>query len=656
MNVPGADQRKDSSAPPAPRGSSPSGPPSRFRPSRTWILFALALLAFNIYFGSRATQPTARVRVPYSPFFLQQVKAGHVQQITSKGTAIQGTFTQKEKYGRSKPTKLFQTEIPAFADNNALSQLLQQKGVVVNAQPLDTGAPWWQNLLLGFGPTILFIFLLFWLMRRAGNVQNVLGSFGRSRARRYQPTGDRVTFADVAGIEEAKAELTEVVDFLRHPDKYQKLGGRIPHGVLLSGPPGTGKTLLARAVAGEADVPFFSMAASEFVEAIVGVGASRVRDLFKEAKEAAPAIVFIDELDAIGRSRTSGVAGFSGGNDEREQTLNQILTEMDGFDSSTSVIVIGATNRPDVLDQALLRPGRFDRRVAVQPPDRGGREAILEVHTRKVPLGPDVDLRRIAATTPGMVGADLANLVNEAALLAARRNHDAVAEADFTDALERIVLGAERQVMMTDADRSRTAYHEAGHAIVGMLTEGADPVRKVSIIPRGLALGVTFAAPESDRFNYREPEVEARIKVALGGRAAEEVVYGETSTGAESDIQQLTEIARQMVGRWGMSSAIGPVAVIPRDGTGQFLPGVAEVSPATQKLVDDEVRRVVEESHRQVVALLEENRSKLDSLAGALLEHETLDEDDAYAAAGVERTATAGADAYSAAARSRTDR
>ena len=656
MNVPGADQRKDSGAPPAPRGSSPSGPPSRFRPSRTWILFALALLAFNIYFGSRATQPTARVRVPYSPFFLQQVKAGHVQQITSKGTAIQGTFTQKEKYGRSKPTKLFQTEIPAFADNNALSQLLQQKGVVVNAQPLDTGAPWWQNLLLGFGPTILFIFLLFWLMRRAGNVQNVLGSFGRSRARRYQPTGDRVTFADVAGIEEAKAELTEVVDFLRHPDKYQKLGGRIPHGVLLAGPPGTGKTLLARAVAGEADVPFFSMAASEFVEAIVGVGASRVRDLFKEAKEAAPAIVFIDELDAIGRSRTSGVAGFSGGNDEREQTLNQILTEMDGFDSSTSVIVIGATNRPDVLDQALLRPGRFDRRVAVQPPDRGGREAILEVHTRKVPLGPDVDLRRIAATTPGMVGADLANLVNEAALLAARRNHDAVAEADFTDALERIVLGAERQVMMTDADRSRTAYHEAGHAIVGMLTEGADPVRKVSIIPRGLALGVTFAAPESDRFNYREPEVEARIKVALGGRAAEEVVYGETSTGAESDIQQLTEIARQMVGRWGMSSAIGPVAVIPRDGTGQFLPGVAEVSPATQKLVDDEVRRVVEESHRQVVALLEENRSKLDSLAGALLEHETLDEDDAYAAAGVERTATAGADAYSAAARSRTDR
>ena len=408
--------------------------------------------------------------------------------------------------------------------------------------------------------------------------------------------------------------------------------------MLLSGPPGTGKTLLARAVAGEADVPFFSQAASEFVEAIVGVGASRVRDLFAQAKEAAPAIVFIDELDAIGRSRTSGAAGFSGGNDEREQTLNQILTEMDGFDSSTSVIVIGATNRPDVLDQALLRPGRFDRRVAVQPPDRAGREAILKVHTRGLPLAPDVDLGRIAATTPGMVGADLANLANEAALLAARRNHEQVDESDFTDALERIVLGAERQVLMSAEDRRLTAYHEGGHAIVGMLTPGADPVRKVSIIPRGMALGVTFSAPESDRFNYREPEVLAKIKVALGGRAAEEVVFGETSTGAESDIQQLTEIARQMVGRWGMSPAIGPVAVVPRDGAGPF--AAPETSADTQRLVDEEVRRIVEESHEQVLTLLRENRAKLDSLAEALLEHETLDEDDAYAAAGVTRDAS----------------
>jgi cell division protease FtsH len=650
------DQRQGANAPPSPRGSSPpppKPPQPGFRFSRRWIIFAIGLLLLNFYLGSRATQPTSRVRVPYSPFFLNQVSAGHVKEITSKGTAIQGTFTQKLQYATNKPTTRFRTEIPAFANNDALSELLQKKRVVVNAQPLDTGAPWWQNLLLGFGPTVLFIFLLFWLMRRAGNVQNVLGSFGRSSARRYQPSGDRVTFEDVAGIDEAKAELTEVVDFLRHPEKYRKLGGRIPHGVLLSGPPGTGKTLLARAVAGEADVPFFALAASEFVEAIVGVGASRVRDLFMQAKEAAPAIVFIDELDAIGRSRTSGVAGFSGGNDEREQTLNQILTEMDGFDSSTNVIVIGATNRPDVLDQALLRPGRFDRRVAVQPPDRAGREAILKVHTRGVPLGPDVDLGRIASTTPGMVGADLANLVNEAALLAARRSHDVVDESDFTDSLERIVLGAERQVMMSLEDRRRTAYHEGGHAIVGMLTEGADPVRKISIIPRGLALGVTFAAPESDRFNYRQPEVKARINVALGGRVAEEIVYGETSTGAESDIQQLTEIARQMVGRWGMSSAIGPIAVIPRDGQGPLLPGAAEVSPDTQKLVDTEVRRIVEESHQEVTALLEQNRSKLDALAAALLEHETLDEEDAYAAAGVPRKAPASADSYSAAARSR---
>jgi cell division protease FtsH len=620
-----------------------------------WIFLALVLLAINVYAGTRAMQPASRLRVPYSPFFLDQVNAGHVKDITSKGTAVQGTFTQPQSYAGSKSTTLFQTEIPTFADNTTLSALLQRKGVVVNAQPLDTGGSWWQNLLLGFGPTILFVALLFLLIRRAGNMQNILGSFGRSRARRYQPSGDRVTFADVAGIDEAKAELSEVVDFLRHPDKYRKLGGRIPHGVLLSGAPGTGKTLLARAVAGEANAPFFSMAASEFVEAIVGVGASRVRDLFAQAKEAAPAIVFIDELDAIGRSRTSGVAGFSGGNDEREQTLNQILTEMDGFDPSVSVIVIAATNRPDVLDQALLRPGRFDRRIAVQPPDRAGREAILKVHARDVPLGPDVNLGRIAATTPGMVGADLANLVNEAALLAARRGHDEVNESDFADALERIVLGAERQVMMSPQERRRTAYHEAGHAIVGMLTDGADPVRKVSIIPRGLALGVTFAAPETDRFTYREPEIQAKINVALGGRAAEEVVLGETSTGAESDIQQLTEIARQMVGRWGMSSAIGPVAVLPRDGAGPLLPGVAEVSPDTQRLVDDEVRRIIEESHQQVVDLLRHNRGKLDALAAALLEHETLDEKDAYAAAGVPRTETATADSYTTAARSRTD-
>jgi cell division protease FtsH len=639
---------------PAPRGSSPTKPdPPRFRVSPRWIVFFLVLLGINLFVSGRAMEPESRVRVPYSPFFLQQVRGGNVREITSKGTDIQGTFEKQVTFEKSKPTTRFRTEIPAFANTDELSQLLQENDVTVNAKPLDEGAPWWQTLLFGFGPTILFVLLLFWVFRRAGNVQNALGSFGRSRARRYEATGDKVTFDDVAGIEEAEEELAEVVDFLRNPDKYRRLGGRIPHGVLLSGPPGTGKTLLARAVAGEADVPFFSLAASEFVEAIVGVGAARVRDLFKEAKEAAPAIVFIDELDAVGRSRTSGVAGFSGGNDEREQTLNQILTEMDGFDSETSVIVLGATNRPDVLDPALLRPGRFDRRISVQPPDRNGREAILRVHTRGMPLAPDVDLARIAATTPGMVGADLANLANEAALTAARRGHDVVEEADFTDALERIILGAERQVLMSAEDRRRTAYHEGGHAIVGMLTPGADPVRKVSIIPRGLALGVTFSAPDADRFNYLKPEILAKIKVALGGRVAEEVVFGEVSTGAESDIEQLTGLARQMIGRWGMSDAIGPVAALPREGYGPLLPGAADVSPETQRLIDEEVRRIVAEAHGEVVTLLTENRSRLDALAAALLQHETLDEDDAYAAAGVTRPQTAPVGELATSARSR---
>ncbi len=649
------DDRAVETPPPRARGSSPTPPQNpRFRLSPSWIVFVLAALALNLLIASWAMGPESRVRVPYSPFFLQQVQERNVEEITSKGTDIQGAFRREVTFEDSEPTTGFRTEIPAFANTDELSQLLQENDVTVNADPLDTGGPWWQTLLVGFGPTILFVFLLFWLFRRAGNAQNALGAFGRSRARRYEASGDKVTFADVAGIEEAKDELSEVVDFLRKPDKYRKLGARIPHGVLLSGPPGTGKTLLARAVAGEADVPFFSLSASEFVEAIVGVGAARVRDLFKEAEESAPAIVFIDELDAIGRSRTSGVAGFSGGNDEREQTLNQILTEMDGFDPATNVIVLAATNRPDVLDQALLRPGRFDRRVAVQPPDRDGREAILRVHTRGIPLGPDVDLARIAATTPGMVGADLANLANEAALTAARREHDVVEEADFTDALERIVLGAERQVMMSYEDRRRTAYHEGGHAIVGMLTPGADPVRKISIIPRGMALGVTFSAPDADRFSYLEPEILAKIKGALGGRAAEEIVLGEISTGAESDLEQLTALARQMVGRWGMSDALGPISVLPRDGSGPFLPGASEVAPETRKLVDDEVRRIVAGAHDEVVTLLTENRARLDALASALLEKETLDEDDAYAAAGVTRPQTTPAGELAAAARSRT--
>src|ERR671931_2157371 len=632
-----ANQRQDGGAPPTPRGSTPSPQqqPPRFRPGRTWILFALTLLAVNVYLGSRATQPPARVRVPYSPFFLNEVTSGHVKEITSKGTAIQGTFTQKIRYAKSKPTTRFKTEVPAFANNDELSALLRKEGVVVNAQPLDSGVPWWENLLLGFGPTILFVFLLFWLMRRAGNVQNVLGNFGRSRAQRYQPGGDKVTFADVAGIDEAKEELSEVVDFLRHPDKYRKLGGRIPHGVLLAGPPGTGKTLLARAVAGEADVPFYSIAASEFVEAIVGVGASRVRDLFKQAKEAAPAIVFIDELDAIGRSRSGNVGGISGGHDEREQTPQQILTEMDGFEAGPNVIVLRATNRPEILDPALLRPGRFDRRIAVNPPDRNGRVEILQIHTRGVPLADDVDLGRLAASIPGSTGADIALLVNEAALFAARRDHPKVEQRDFTDAIEKIILGAERQVVMTDADRERTAYHESGHALVGMLTPGADPVRKISIIPRGQALGVTLSTPDADRYNYEKDELVGRIRVALGGRSAERVVYGDITTGAESDIQQLTQIARGMVGRWGMSDTIGPVAVTQSNGQGPLLPGVHDTSEATQQLVDAEVRRIIEDAEHDTMLLLERERDRLERLARALLEKETLDQAEAYDIAGV---------------------
>jgi cell division protease FtsH len=592
-----------------------------------YLIATVAALILNFWVAGRARQ-IEQVRISYTPAFIAQVKAGNVSAITSEGTAIQGTFRHALSAGTN---KRFATEIPAFADTHQLSQLLQQHHVVVNAKPLTTAGPWWQALLFGFGPTILLVALLIWLMRRARSSAGVLGGFGRSRARRYEPSGDAVTFADVAGIDEAKEELTEIVDFLRSPSKYQKLGGRIPRGVLLSGPPGTGKTLLARAVAGEAGAPFFSMSASEFVEAVVGVGASRVRDLFRKAKESAPAIVFIDELDAVGRARGGGPS-LGGGSDEREQTLNQILTEMDGFDSSTKVIVVGATNRPDVLDAALLRPGRFDRRVTVQPPDRNGRRLILEVHTGSVRLADDVDLARIAATTPGMVGADLANLVNEATLLAARRNRESVSSAEFHDALEKIILGAERKLMLTPEDRSRTAYHEAGHALLGMLTPGADPVRKISIIPRGMALGVTLSTPDSDRFNYSEPELRALVKVLLAGRAAEELVFGNATTGAENDIDQLTQIMRRMIGRWGMSPAVGMVAILPRDGASPFGEWIA---PRTLELLDDEMRRTVDAAYAEVVETLRAERARLDALAAALLDQETLDQEAAYKAAGL---------------------
>ncbi len=616
-------------------------PPHRLRSFWIFVLVLLAINWLSVLLVHPGAQP--RVTVPFSPYFISQVEQGHVKSISTKGDQVQGTFTIKLKYPadgkNATATTLFATQVPAFWSSAELTSLLQGHGVQVNAKSPSAGSVL-SEILLGFGPTILLVVLFVFLARRAasaagGGGLGGLGNFGRSQARRVNPEQIRVTFDDVAGIDEAKAELTEIVDFLKTPERYQALGGRMPHGVLLYGPPGTGKTLLARAVAGEAHAAFFSIAASEFIEAIVGVGAARVRDLFAKAKEAAPSIIFIDELDAIGRSR-QGSAGITGANDEREQTLDQILTEMDGFDSNEAVVVLGATNRPEILDPALLRAGRFDRRVAVQPPDKEGRLKILQVHTRSMPLGDSVKLETIAATTPGMVGADLANLCNEAALLAARRSHRTVQMADFTDSLEKIILGAPRGIILSQADRERTAYHESGHALVGMLTPDADPVRKVSIIPRGQALGVTLATPDTDPVGYSREQLEAKIRVALAGRVAEELTYEKITTGAESDIQQLTQIARQMVGRWGMSDKLGPIALLPAEGTGGYLlPGAAETSPQMQFMIDEEVRRFVDEAHAEVTRLLSDHREQLESLTRALLEAETLDAPEAYAAAGV---------------------
>ena len=626
--------------PGAPGGAGGPGRP-RLRFPR-WLLWLTAgLLLLNFIIASRVPDDGGREQVPFSTF-QDQVEKGNVTEVNAQGDVVQGEFraavdspTDDDKDGEKK----FETTLPAFVDSEGLSKLLQEKNVQVNARPIDEGRSFLAEILLFFGPTLLLVGLFIFLMRRAaGGAGGALTGLGRSKAKRYDANEQRTTFEDVAGIEEAEEELVEIVDFLKNPDRYRRLGAMIPKGVLLSGPPGTGKTLLARAVAGEADVPFFSLSASEFIEMVVGVGASRVRDLFENAKKAAPAIIFIDELDAIGRSR-GGPGGNLGGHDEREQTLNQILTEMDGFTGSEGVIVLAATNRPEILDQALLRPGRFDRRVAVSPPDKDGRKHILEVHTRGKPIDPEVDLGSIAASTPGMVGADLRNLVNEAALSAARRNDNTIKIADFTNSLERIVLGAERRITISADERERTAYHESGHAVLGMLEEGADPVRKVSIVPRGRALGVTFQSPEADRYGYDAKYLRGRIVGALGGRAAEELVYGNVTTGAESDLEQVTAIARQMVGRWGMSDRIGLVSVLPGPADDpMFFPGTnGGPSEATRELVDEEVRKIVDECYDAALNRLRENRDRLEALAQTLLEHETLDEEAAYRAAGFDR-------------------
>src|SRR6184192_4408325 len=613
--------------PTAPSGRPNPNPPRQKKPDalapmrtlRFWITLAI-LFAANILISNLLTsagQPPT-VTISYNSF-LDQVNAGNVASVTSTGESITGVAKTAVKDSSGTSSTKFQTQRPAFATDDLETLLIGHK-VVMNAKDPNASTPLWETLLFSFGPTILLVIGFLYLSRRAAaaGAGGILGSFGQSRARLYDAEKPSVTFADVAGIDEVKADLQEVVDFLREPQKYQRLGGTVPKGVLLIGAPGTGKTLLARAVAGEAKVPFFSIAASEFVEAIVGVGASRVRDLFAKARAAAPAIIFIDELDAIGRSRAAAVR--IGGNDEQEQTLNQILTEMDGFAPHEGVIVLAATNRADVLDPALLRPGRFDRRVTVQPPDRAGRAGILKVHTKRVPLAADVDLERLAAETPGLVGAELRNLVNEAALLAARKDQSEVHARDFSEALEKITLGPARHILLNPADRERTAYHESGHALLGLLVPGSDPVHRVTIVPRGMALGATYQLPIDDRTNYAEDYLRARIISALGGRAAEQLVYGVVTSGGENDLRQVTEIARQMVLRWGMSEKLGPISfVAPHD---DGLPPAFQRQPyseATAELIDAEVRRIVEECQGEATRLLAAHRDQLVALATSLL-------------------------------------
>ena len=630
-------------------GADKAGPRSPgFPRGRIWWWFILTLL-LNYALGRLLFPgPEAPATVPYT-LFKQEVARRNVHAIFSRGETITGRFRTpvtlpiadslsqpSSGHGtrRGEPGQVtsFTTTLPSFVDPG-LEAFLIDHGVEISAKPIQEERSPLTTILLNFGPGLIFIVFYIWLFRRAGQGGGGLMGIGKSKARRYDQEQDqRVTFADVAGIDEAENELVEIVDFLKDPARYTRLGGTAPKGVLLVGAPGTGKTLLARAVAGEAGVPFFSTSASEFVEMIVGVGAARIRDLFKQAREQRPAIIFIDELDAIGRARGPIAIG---GSSEQEQTLNQILSEMDGFTGREGIIVLAATNQPEVLDTALMRPGRFDRRVVVNLPDRAGREAILRVHTRAIPLASDASLAELAAATPGFSGADLKNLANEAALLAARRQEDEVHQKDFLDSLEKIVLGPERPILLSRTDKERIAYHEGGHAILGLVVPGADPVNRVTIVPRGQALGVTYQRPDSDRYNYPEAYLRARIIGMLGGRAAEEIVYGTRTTGAESDIEQATNIARMMVTRWGMSDQLGTVQLAPRENPylasrrgsyGGGFGGESPFSESTAAVIDAEVRRIIDECHAEARRLLGTYRAQLDLLAEALVERETLDE------------------------------
>ncbi len=603
------------------------------------------LIALALFYGVQLFHHTGPRPLSYTAF-KQKVEAGKVASVVLKGHEITGTLKHPagtstqgsgkaesgggqntgKQSGAAKPSPHFQTTIPVFTGDSLLT-LLEKHDVKIDARP--TGEPWWQTLLISFLPWLLILGLIYFASTRMrkqmqGSQQGIFG-FGQAKAQRFRETRPETTFSDVAGSENAKRDLSEVVDYLSDPDHFRKLGAKLPSGLLMVGPPGTGKTLLARAVAGEARVPFFSIAASEFIEMFVGVGASRVRDLFRKARAEAPAIIFVDELDAVGRARGAGVGG---GHDEREQTLNQILSEMDGFSPQEAVVVIAATNRPDVLDPALLRPGRFDRKVLLDRPHREARARILELHSKKVPLAEDVDLEVIARRTVGFSGADLENLVNEAALLAGRDRQSRLAMRHFDLARDKILLGAEREQKLTDEQKRVIAYHESGHAITARLFPKADPLEKVTIIPRGQALGVTQQTPDEDRLNLTVSDARARIAVMLGGRVAENLVFGEVSSGAENDIEQATGLARRMISRWGMSEVVGPVSYKTSSDEvflGREIARERDFSEQTARVIDEQVKRLILDLESQVSDRLRRNRHYLDALVAALLERETLE-------------------------------
>ncbi|XGA81552.1 ATP-dependent zinc metalloprotease FtsH [Halomonas sp. CH40] len=606
-------------------------PSSQEGPSNQWgLFFWLTIGIFLAFYYLQGVEQPDQVDLAYSDF-LEAIESDHIEAVTLRGQSLEGQFTEAGREAFSvEESEGFETTRPTI-ENTRLLERLEDNEVQVSARP--TEAPWWQQVIAQALPWILILGLMFWFWGRMqkrimANGGGGMFNMGKSQARQIRSEDSEVRLEDVAGSENAKREVTEVIDFLKEPDRYQALGARVPRGVLMMGPPGTGKTLLAKAVAGEADVPFFSISGSEFIEMFVGVGASRVRDLFKQAKEQSPSVVFIDELDSIGRARG---AGMGGGNDEREQTLNQILAELDGFAKDETVVVLAATNRPDVLDKALMRPGRFDRKVTMENPHRNARRRILEVHTAKMPLADDVDLERLASMTVGFSGADLANLANQAALVAGRRKQQSIDWHCLSEARDHELLGEAKDIALSAGERHIVAYHEAGHALLTWLLPKADPLEKVTVLPRSQALGVTAQMPSEDRFNMGESYLRDRITVMFGGRLAESIVFDEVSSGAENDIEQATQLARRMVGRWGMNRRIGPVTFAENQEhvfLGQQMAQNRQFGDATASLVDEEVRELLNSLQDKGEQLLKKHRKALDALAHALEEHETLESDE----------------------------